>query len=55
MLGTVRDNFLYANMNAKDEDIESALQKANATFIKTIDKGLDSEVNSLAIQNLSGG
>jgi len=33
ILGTIRDNLLFGNKDASEEDIKDALEKANATFI----------------------
>ena len=53
ILGSIRDNMLFANKDATEVDINEALRKANAGFVKEM--GLDSYVGSTAVQNLSGG
>lgn len=56
ILGTIRENMLFANKDAKENDIISALTKANAKeFVDQLENGLDTYVGSSAIQNLSGG
>ena len=53
ILGSIRDNLMFANKDATQTDIEEALRKANAGFVKEM--GMDSYVGSTAVQNLSGG
>ena len=55
ILGTIRDNLLFANKDATQSDMEAALKRANAEFVKQLDNGLDTYIGSSAIQNLSGG
>jgi ABC-type multidrug transport system fused ATPase/permease subunit len=55
IIGTVRENLKYGNIDASEEDIELALSKANATFVYEMEKGLDSFVGSTTVLNLSGG
>ena len=43
--GTVRENLLYGNENATDEQLYAALDSVNArSVVERMDKGLDSEV-----------
>jgi ABC-type multidrug transport system fused ATPase/permease subunit len=55
VIGTVRENLSYGNVDASDEDIEAALKKANATFVYDMENGLDTFVGSSTVLNLSGG
>ena len=55
VIGTVRENLKYGNVDASEEDIKLALSKANATFVYEMEKGLDSFVGSTTVLNLSGG
>jgi len=53
--GTIRQNIGYANPNASDEAIETAVKDANAhDFIEKLDKGLDTEIGERGLK-LSGG
>jgi ABC-type multidrug transport system fused ATPase/permease subunit len=53
--GTIRDNILFGNPNASEEEIISAAEKANALgFIQEFPDGLNTEVGDRGIQ-LSGG
>lgn len=53
--GTVRDNLLFGNENATDEDCRAALEAAQAwQFVKEKDGGLDFVLEQHA-RNLSGG
>ena len=55
ILGSIRENMLFSNKDASEEDIMKALQKANAGFVKELEGGLDAYVGSTTVQNLSGG
>lgn len=55
ILGTIKDNLLFGNSNAKDEEVTHALKQANATFIFDLEHKLDTYVGSSAVLNLSGG
>jgi ATP-binding cassette subfamily B (MDR/TAP) protein 1 len=55
ILGTIKDNLLFGNSNAKDEEATNALKQANATFIFDLEHKLDTYVGSSAVLNLSGG
>jgi len=54
-VGTIRDNLLYGNKDAKEEDITRAINLANAQFVYTLEKKLDTYVGSSTVLNLSGG
>ena len=54
-VGTVKENLLYGNKDATDADIERAIKLANADFVYTMEKGLDTYVGSSTVLNLSGG
>ena len=55
ILGTIKENLLFGNKDATDEDIEEALKLANATFIYDMENKLDSYIGSSSVLNLSGG
>jgi ABC-type multidrug transport system fused ATPase/permease subunit len=55
VIGTVRENLKYGNVDATEAEIEAALKKANATFVYDMEGGLDSYVGSTTVLNLSGG
>jgi ABC-type multidrug transport system fused ATPase/permease subunit len=53
--GSIRDNILFGNPEAKEEDIISAAKQANAwEFIQSFPEGLNTQVGDRGIQ-LSGG
>lgn len=53
--GSIRENIAFGNLNASEEEIIAAAEKANAwDFIKTFPDQLDTEVGDRGIQ-LSGG
>ena len=54
-MGTIRDNLMYGNKDATDEDIDYALRMANATFVYEMENKLDTYVGAASILNLSGG
>lgn len=55
ILGTIKENLLFANKDATLDDMKTALTKANAEFVQKLENGLDTYIGSSAIQNLSGG
>ena len=55
IIGTIRENLLYGNSDASDADIERAIKLANADFIYTLEKQLETYVGSSTVMNLSGG
>lgn len=55
ILGTVRDNLLFGNKDASQEDIDYAIKLANASFVYDMENGLDTFCGSAAVLNLSGG
>ncbi len=54
-MGTIRDNLMYGNKNATQADIDEALKRADAVFVKELEKGIDTYVGSGSVLNLSGG
>lgn len=55
ILGTIRENLLYGNKDATEEDIERALKLAKATFVYEMEHKLDTYIGSASVLNLSGG
>lgn len=54
IMGTIKDNLLYGNVNASEDDIKKALTQANAEFVFKNDM-LDSPVGTAGVMNMSGG
>ena len=53
--GSVKDNLLWANENATDDDIKNALETSQSTeFVNTLKDGLDTQI-AQGGKNLSGG
>ncbi len=52
--GTVKENILYGNPNATEEDIDRALKIAQATFVYKKEGGVESHI-SQGGKNVSGG
>lgn len=52
--GTIRENLLFGNENAKEEDILSAIETAQATDVVNTKGGLDAKIEQGG-RNLSGG
>ena len=55
ILGTIRENLMFGNKDATEEDIKRALSMASASFVETMEKGLDTYVGAGSVMNLSGG
>ena len=55
ILGTIKDNLLYAKNNATLQDMELALKQANANFVFELEHGLETFIGSSSITTLSGG
>jgi ABC-type multidrug transport system fused ATPase/permease subunit len=55
IMGTIRDNLLYGNRDATEQDCIDALQQANAGFVKDQEHGMDTFVGTAGIMNMSGG
>jgi ABC-type multidrug transport system fused ATPase/permease subunit len=55
IMGTIRDNLLYGNKDATEQDCIEALMQANAGFVKEQENGLDTFVGTAGIMNMSGG
>lgn len=55
ILGTIRDNLLFGDKDASEDQIKHALQQANATFIYDMQDKLDTYIGSAAVLNMSGG
>lgn len=55
ILGTIRDNLLYGNRDAVEEDMIEAIRQANAQFVLDQENGLDTFVGTSGITNMSGG
>ena len=54
-MGTLRDNILFGNKDATDEEVLEAVRLANADFIFNLEEKLDTYIGSSNILNLSGG
>ena len=55
IIGSIRDNLLFGNRDATDEDIGIALNRANADFVYELEDQLDTFIGSGSVVNLSGG
>lgn len=55
ILGTIRENLIYGNKDATEQEMKDALQLASASFVFELEKGLDTYVGSGSVLNLSGG
>lgn len=55
ILGTIRENLLFGNKDATEDDIKRALSMASASFVETMEKGVDTYVGAASVMNLSGG
>ena len=55
IIGSIKENLVYAKKDASDDEIRLALDKANATFVNYLEDGIDSYVGSTTVLNLSGG
>jgi ABC-type multidrug transport system fused ATPase/permease subunit len=55
ILGTIKDNILFGNVDATEAEIHEALSKANATFVFEMENGLETYIGSASVLNLSGG
>lgn len=55
IIGTIRENLLFGNRDATDEEINAALVKANAQFVFDFEQQLDTFLGSSSVVNLSGG
>ena len=49
ILGTIRDNLIYGNVDATEEDINSALEEASATFVFDLEQKLDTSLEEIAL------
>jgi len=55
MIGTIRENLKFSNKDASENDIEQALNKANAGFVKYLDQGLNTQIGNKSGMALSSG
>ena len=55
IMGTIRDNLLFGNKDATEQDCIETLKMANADFVKDQEKGMDTFVGTAGIMNMSGG
>lgn len=55
IVGTIRENLMYGNHEADENQLQDAIKKANAGFIDQMEKGLETYVGSSTVLNLSGG
>jgi len=54
-MGSIRENLLYGNKDATEQDCLDALKLANATFVEELENGMDTYINSSSFMNMSGG
>ena len=55
ILGTIRENLQFGNVDANEEDMQKVLKLAQAEFVNELELGLDTYVGAGSILNLSGG
>lgn len=55
IIGTIRENMLFGNKDATDEEINDALRQANAQFVFELEDKLDTFIGTSSVVNLSGG
>lgn len=56
IIGTIRDNMMYGNKNATEQDIREALEHSNAwEFVDHLPDKIDTYVGSGSVLTLSGG
>jgi ABC-type multidrug transport system fused ATPase/permease subunit len=56
IMGTVRENLLFGNADATEQDCFDALKAANANFVlEELEDGLDTYVGTQSVVNMSGG
>jgi ABC-type multidrug transport system fused ATPase/permease subunit len=55
ILGTIRENMLFGNKDATEQEIKNALEMASAGFVETMENGIDTYVGAASVMNLSGG
>ena len=49
ILGTIKDNLLFGNKDATNEQCNDALRKAKASFVFHLEDGIDTNVGSAGI------
>lgn len=55
IIGSIRDNLLFGNSDASEEEMTEALNQANAEFVFNFEKKLDTPVGNAGIVAMSGG
>ena len=55
IIGTIKDNLLFGNKDASEEEIRVAIDKSNSHFVYELDNKLDTYIGSTSVMNLSGG
>ena len=54
IIGTIRDNLMFGNKDATEEELHDALRQANADFVFK-EKLLDAQVGNATVMTMSGG
>ena len=49
ILGTIKDNLLFGNKDASEDDLKAALEKANASFVYDLADKLDTYIGSASV------
>ena len=55
IIGTIRENLMFGNKDATEEEIKKAIDRANAQFLFDFEKKLDTFLGTSSVINLSGG
>ena len=55
IIGTIRENLMFGNKDATEEDLKKAIERANAQFLFDFENKLDTFLGTSSVINLSGG
>ena len=55
IIGTIKENLLFGNRDATDQELEWALKKASAHFVFDMEMGINTFIGTSSVVNLSGG
>ncbi len=55
IIGTIRENLMFGNSDATEEELKKAIERANAQFLFDFENKLDTFLGTSSVINLSGG
>jgi ABC-type multidrug transport system fused ATPase/permease subunit len=55
IIGTIRENLMFGNKDATEEELKKAIERANAQFLFDFENKLDTFLGTSSVINLSGG